>query len=68
MTPLAITILTLVARYGPGLVQQIVAVANKPDPTQADWTKLFKDIEDMDYDRGIREAQARLDAEKGKAA
>ena len=59
MPPIAITILTALVKYGPDLVQRIVAIANKKEATQADWDVLFADIKALDYDGAIAAAEAR---------
>jgi hypothetical protein len=59
MSTLAITILTLVAKYGPDVVQKIVAIAHNPEATKEDWYALFSDIKALDYDKAIAAAQAR---------
>ena len=64
MTPLAVTILSLVAQYGPVLTQKLIQVANKDDVKLSDWDALFNEIKAMDYNAGINAAQARLDAKQ----
>jgi hypothetical protein len=59
MPPIAITILTALVKYGPDLVQRIVAIAHKKESTQADWDVLFADIKALDYDGAIAAAEAR---------
>lgn len=41
MPELAITILTLVAKYGPTFVSEVIAVCHKTSPTLADWNAAF---------------------------
>ena len=59
MSPLAISIITLVAKYGPEVVAKIISITRKPEATDADWDKLFADIAKIDYDRAIAAAQDR---------
>ena len=59
MSTLAITILTLVAKYGPDVVQRIIAIAHKGDATAADWDAVFADAKAMDYDKALAAASAR---------
>lgn len=65
MTPLAQAIILLTAQYGPILVQQLVDVANKPEPTPADWNRVFDEAKALDYNKALAKAQERADAAKG---
>ena len=57
--PLAITILELLARYGPDVAQAAQRMfSSGKEPTQADWDALF-DRTRKPYDQFIREAEAR---------
>lgn len=57
--PLAITILELLARYGPDVAQAAQRMCSSgKEPTQADWDALF-DRTRKPYDQFIREAEAR---------
>ncbi|MCW5559063.1 MAG: hypothetical protein KIT22_14690 [Verrucomicrobiae bacterium] len=62
MSPLAEAVIVLTARYGPVLVEKLVAIANKPKPTPEEWAAVFKEIRELDYDAAIREAAARAEA------
>jgi len=59
MPPLAITILTLLAKYGPAVLSNIMSIVRKPEATDADWDALFKEIAALDYDRAIHDAEQR---------
>lgn len=57
--PLAITILELLACYGPDVAQAAQRmISSGKEPTQADWDALF-DRTRKPYDQFIREAEAR---------
>lgn len=42
MDPLALTIITILAKYGPDLAKAAHDMATKPDPTQADWDAFWE--------------------------
>jgi hypothetical protein len=66
MTPLAQAIIMLTAQYGPVLVQQLVNVAHKPDPTPEDWNRVFDEAKALDYNKALAAAVER--AGKGPQA
>jgi len=60
MTPLASTIIFLVAKYGPQFVESLIATAHAPAPTAEDWTNTFAlaknniaDVGDMPSSRDV---------------
>ena len=41
MTPLAEIIALALVKYGPDLARALVEILTKPNPTKADWEKVF---------------------------
>ena len=56
---LATTILSALVKYGPDVVQKIIAIAHRNDAKQSDWDALFAEIKALDYDGAIKAAEAR---------
>lgn len=56
--PLAVTLLQILANYGPNVYAAAVAIAHHPDPTKDDFLGLLDSIAKEDYDAII---QARRD-------
>ena len=59
MPPIAIAILSALVKYGPDVVQKIIALAHKGDATQADWDAVFESIKALNYDAAIAAAETR---------
>lgn len=41
MTATALIILELILRYGPAATRELIAIFQKPAPTDADWQRVF---------------------------
>lgn len=59
MSEVAAAVLVLTAKYGPVLVEKLIAVAHKPKPTREEWAEVFAEAKSLDYDASIRAAEAR---------
>lgn len=57
MNALAISIITLIAKYGPDVVEKIISICHKDNVTKDDWDSLFAEIKSMDYDAAIQNAE-----------
>lgn len=56
--PLAVTLLQILAQYGPSVYAAAVAIAHHPEPTTADFLSLLDSISKEDYDAIIAERRA----------
>lgn len=59
MTPAALTIITLFAKYAPDVVEKIIEFAHKNDIKKADWDAVFTDIKSLDEEKAVEAARAR---------
>ena len=66
MNELAAALLINLAKYGPKLVAELIDIAHKPDPTREDFDAVFERAAKMDYDQGIRDAEARAAAARAR--
>lgn len=57
MNALTISVITLIAKYGPDIVDRIISICNKDNVTKEDWDKLFADIRSLDYDDAMVNAE-----------
>lgn len=68
MPPIVLASLPYILKYAPitvEWVQKLVATMRHPDPSQADWDSLFKDIADLDYQAAMTAARDRADKAGG---
>lgn len=59
MNELAAALVISLAKYGPELVANLIDIAHKPKPTREEVAEIFERAKKMDYDQGIRDAEAR---------